>query len=143
MYYDASTEKRIVLFSAKQYDAQNYELNHRFVDPEYRDQGIGTQLLGRVEQFCQQAADVSGSSVTLSISVAQSNMIQWVERNGFTPADEQGVALLQEIEEYPERFIHEDGALRSEYIFYIEAMDHTIDTAERIMFEKNLTRYRW
>jgi ribosomal protein S18 acetylase RimI-like enzyme len=127
---------------------RRFKMNHRYVEPQYRDRrGIGTQLLRQAEQLFQQLADRTQQRQRLEIELRQRNVLEWIIKNGFAP-EPTHLAQVQAVREHPERFISRDvvdgrdDTLKADCIFPIDTTDFTLQQAIRLRLFKIITQRR-
>lgn len=119
-----------------------YRLNHRYVEPSYRNRrGVGTQLLRQAEQFFQQLAYRTRERQRLEINLGQSSVLQWALKNGFIP-EPSHQAKVQQVLHHPEEFvIHDvmddrDDLLKTNCIFPRDTKEFTMAQTVRLSLYK-------
>lgn len=144
VYFDKKIEHRIGLFRLQQHSDAEYELDHRIIEPQYRRQEYGTHLLQHVEGFLQQAADVTERPVTLRMSIAQRNVMEWAIENDIMPESEAALQQVRDIIDHPEHYefadvYGSDKIKRQDYVFTSGTESRTMNTALRFTFTKTFT----
>lgn len=120
-----------------------YSLGHRFVQPTFRNKGLGTRVYVQAEEFFAELARQTGKDVTLQINTGQEGVMRWAEALGFRvrPQDEE---TYNEIRNHPERFFkadyfdENDASRKTGYIFRKGESQIKPHASERILFEKLL-----
>ncbi|MBI3963366.1 MAG: hypothetical protein HY341_00035 [Candidatus Kerfeldbacteria bacterium] len=78
----------IAKFFSTQTDEGTWELSHRFVDPAFRAQGIGGEMLRRMEDAIRAKARRSGAEQRLAIPARQVDVVLFGLKNGYRPRNE-------------------------------------------------------
>lgn len=121
-----------------------FELNHRYVHPDFRGKGIGERLLANAQQAFQHLADQRQAPVDIKLQGGQRRTLQWFldRRRGFVPADEDSASIVIELSEHPEQFIFEDiggpgdASDKVDCMFRPETTGRTIKDTVRVNLKK-------
>lgn len=125
--------------------AQGKELimKHRYVDPDIRKKGVGTQLYVRAEQFLQGIAREMGEDIRLTLGINQPNVMRWVRSLGFDVLDDIGRTKVDDILSHPENYVLDhpkdqfpSDADRDQMVFEVGVRDRIKQNALRFRFEK-------
>lgn len=124
----------------------DFRLVHRYVAPELRTrQGVGTRLLQQTEDWLAQVANASGRDVFVGLQTGQLDVIQWIQKLGYTVQEYQQKELdhvLGHLDEYVLDNVPESEGRRvtnrPNYIFPADATVHDINTAVRFTFVKTI-----
>lgn len=129
-------------------DPQTFHLFHRYVRSNFRNQlGLGTRLWGVAEGWLQQVANEGGRPVHVQLQAGQESVITWLKKVGFVlrPEDQ---AVLDELIEHPERFVHDkvfvseesrsQGIVKDLYTFRKDVHGRYMEDAIRLTFEKKI-----
>lgn len=76
-----------------------HSLQHRFLAPKYRDQGLGSAVLAKYEQLFQAMADVPGEKPPISnvLKTCQLDTMCWAIKNGYKPNTPEDQKKWQEV----------------------------------------------
>src|SRR5581483_7512851 len=88
-------------------DSRTFDLEHRYVQPEYRNErAMGSRLLKVAERWLQDVADIKQDTVHVFARVGQKSVMNWLEKNGFSVAkkDEE---TFRNIKEHPEQYVED------------------------------------
>ena len=122
-----------------------FELNHRYVHPDFRGKGgVGDRLLHQAEVAFQALAEKRQGPVEVRLEGGQRVVLKWFtdERRGFEPANAVSAALLQEVNKHPENFVFEDiggpgdASDKVDCIFRPDTPGRTIKDTVRIKLHK-------
>lgn len=122
-----------------------FELNHRYVHPDFRGKvGIGDHLLRQASQAFQALADKRQAPVEVYLEGGQRVVLSWFtdQRRGFQPRDSESATRLTEVRDHPENFVFEsigglgDASDKVDCIFRKETEGRTIKDTVRIQLHK-------
>ncbi len=124
----------------------SFILDHRHVHPDLRGKvGLGTRLYQQVESFMQQIANEKHEDVVIRLQSGQITVTAWAEKMGFEAIPEHR-QFLEELREYPERFIEDNvfvspqsqaqGIMKDQYVFRKETEGRYMEDAIRITMKK-------
>ncbi len=95
----AGAKDRVASFFIQQdsENENNWDLGHRLIEPQYRNQNLGTKMLELVESGVQQMADLKNENQELSLEASQIGVILFALKNGYQPAEPEDLARLKEV----------------------------------------------
>lgn len=141
-------QKNIAQMHFEEHPNHEFRLFHRYVAPDLRKDGIGTRLFHLTEEWFLKIAQELHAPVMLSLQTGQKSVIAWVEKMGFSVAEDDQ-ALRREIDEHPERFFEDEvvvseesqaqGIIKDRYIFRVGTVERYMDNgAIRLTFKKRI-----
>lgn len=113
--------------------ANEWALDHRYVDEKYRGQKIASMLLEAAETFARQYGEKTGVPQKISINVGQPHLMEIFQAKGYQPAEEQD-------KRNAERIFSGDETLELDYAI-TESGDAQTDI-EPYVFEKGTVAKR-
>ena len=143
---EPDTERVIAQMHLQCISGGSFTLDHRHIHPEFRGKlGLGTRLYHQAENFIQQIANTKHNDVRIQMQSGQRSVTDWAEKMGFVATSE-CKEFLEEMREFPERFVEDDvfvspesqaqGIVKDRYVFRKEASGRYMEDAIRITMKK-------
>lgn len=84
----SGNERTIAKFFCTRTEDDTWELSHRFVDPSFRAQGIGAEMLNRMQDVVQNEARRRGAEQRIAIPARQVDVVLFGLKNGYRPTND-------------------------------------------------------
>lgn len=87
-------------FNRRERERENYEewnMDHRLVKGEYREQAIGSQMLNLAETFLAERAKDTQVPQVITVETAQADLLIWLMKRGYQAATEEDAARIQRL----------------------------------------------
>jgi predicted GNAT family acetyltransferase len=145
-YIDAEQgyQNELALMTFSESGPNQYQLSHRFVNQELRNQGLGLRLLKQSELFFKQLADTQQEDIICFADVGQLSVMHFLEKAGYSASSDK-LNLYQVLQKHPENYISakikmagDAISLNDEYQFPKDVEGRRQEDAVRIRFEKTI-----
>ena len=78
-------------------DGDTFDLGHRIVEPQFRDQGIGNILLHAEEAFVQSSATKDQRMKRQTVETGQLDVMVWMWNNGYRPSTPEDAERFEKV----------------------------------------------